>query len=516
MPVSKESLDPYFGKLDQAQKGVDSPTGSSSKDVTIYNYHPNFGGTPVAKNKPPFATATEDNTRKNKEGSNVLEESKKKNVPKADDPTTASAAPGKDLAQIISQVDPGGAAQVFPNMIRQFAMIKSVMNVAAGGGGSTAAPTSSQTIVLSDAFSEALCILCNTTSFSQVMVALDGLLINNGISRIDAGYQTIVKNGITNLIQKALIFGENNIPVKPTPVVVYGAKIPPTNLILPDIYSVSDLAVKQYYTYSSDPYPGYITYINNNQTYSYVKRREIDYPYENVDDECLAIAEKGIAYDVYAYVYTKTLLTPDIFSNILIKHKVSHEENAMHYAIGKNSNTNLMSNLSAILGIAGIIINLAQSSFLGKTILGGEVSQALNAFSKNLSMAKTMAGMASSALKSPSSGAGIAGIAAIAGILSNAGIPMPNIASAVGGNAVLSEILAARGTIAGIAYAVASVSSLNNQLNNSGSSVSQLNSTALGQTTPSLAAILNAMKIAGFTVAAINDAEAVLRDIGLV
>jgi hypothetical protein len=93
---------------------------------------------------------------------------------------------------------------------------------------------------------------------------------------------------------------------------------------------------------------------------------------------------------------------------------------------------------------------------------------------------------------------------------------MPNIASAVGGNAVLSEILAARGTIAGIAYAVASVTSLNNQLNNSGSSVSQLNSTALGQTTPSLAAILNAMKIAGFTVAAINAAEAVLRDIGLV
>jgi hypothetical protein len=516
MPVSKESLDPYFGKLDQAQKGVDNPAGANSVDIKKFDTHPITGGEPVGKQKTKYASSDKNNTRKNGEGEEVLKKLKETNVPKADDPTTASAAPGKDLAQIISQVDPGGAAQVFPNMIRQFAMIKSVMNVAAGGGGRSAVPTSSQTIVLSDAFSEALCILCNTTSFSEVMVALDHLLINNGISRIDAGYQTIVRNGITNLIQKALIFGENNIPVKPTPIVVYGTKIPPTNLILPDIFSVSDLAVKQYYTYSSDPYPGYITYINNNQTYSYVKRREIDYPYENVDDECLSMAERGIAYDLFAYVYTKTILAPHIFSDILIKHKVGHEENAMHYTIGKNSNTNLMSNLSAILGIAGIIINLAQGSFLGKTILGGEVSQALNAFSKNLSMAKTMAGMASSALKSPSSGAGIAGISAIAGILSNAGIPMPNIASAVGGNSVLSEILAARGTIAGIAYAVASVSSLNNQLNNSGSSVSQLNSTALGQTTPSLAAILNAMKFAGITIASINAAEAVLRDIGLV
>jgi len=515
MAVSTTDLDHATDKLDKAQIGVDV-LGSTPRNILMFR-HPRVEGTPLGQSTPPFATSTEANTSKNDPNAkNVLEEVKKRNVTVADEPTTASAAPGKDLAQIISQVDPAGSAQVFPNMIRQFAMIKSVMNVAGGGGGRSAAPTSSQTIVLSDAFSEALCILCNTTSFSEVMVALDHLLINNGISRIDAGYQTIVRNGITNLIQKALIFGENNIPVKPTPVVVYGTKIPPTNLILPDIYSVLDLAVKQYYTYNSDPYPGYITYINNDQTYSYVKRREIDYPYENVDDECLSIAEKGIAYDLYAYVYTKTPISADNMNSILIKHKVSHEENAMHYTIGKNSNTNLMSNLSAILGIAGIIINLAQSSFLGKTILGSEVSQALNAFSKNLSMAKTMAGMASSALKSPSSGAGIAGIAAIAGILSNAGIPMPNIASAVGGNAVLSEILAARGTIAGIAYAIASVTSLNNQLNNSGSSVSQLNSTAIGQTTPSLASILNAMKLAGFTVAAINAAEAVLRDIGLV
>jgi hypothetical protein len=188
----------------------------------------------------------------------------------------------------------------------------------------------------------------------------------------------------------------------------------------------------------------------------------------------------------------------------------------MNYTIGKNSSNNLMSNLSAVLGIAGAIINLTQTSFMLRSILGPGVTKSLGDFSKNLSMARTMAGMASSALKSPTSGAGIAGIAGIAGVLSNAGIPMPNIASAVGGNAVLSEIMAARGTVAGIAYAIASVNSLSKQLNDSGSSVSQINSIALGQTTPSLASILNAMNLAKFTEESIKAAEAVLRDIGLV
>ena len=515
MAVSKESLDPYFGKLDQAQKGVDNPAGAQARDIKMFDTHPRVNGEPVGKSKTRYASSDKNNTRKNGEGANVLEELKKKNVPEADKPTTASADPGTDLPQIVAQVDPMGQAQNFPNMMKQFAMIKSIMNVAGGGGGKSSAPTTSQTTVLSDAFSEALCILSNKTSFAKVMIALDLILINNGISRIDSGYQTIVKNGIANLIQKALIFGENKIPVKPTPVVVYGTKLPPTNLILPDLFTVLDLAVKQYYSYSTDPYPGYITFINNDQTYNYVKRREIDYPYQSVDEECLALAEKGIADDMYPYVVSKTL-TIEVMNNILIDHKVLHEEHGIDRTIGKNSSKNMMSNVSAILGIAGAIISITQSSFMAKSILGPGVTQALSGFSKNLSMAKTMAGMASSALKSPTSASGIAGIAGIAGILSNAGISMPNIASAVGGNAVLSEIMAARGTIAGIAYAVASVNSLNRQLNASGSSVSQINSAALGQTTPSLASLLNAMKLAGFTEESIKAAEAVLVDIGLV
>ena len=513
MAISREDLDPSKNKL--VQPGVDNPAGAQARDIKTFDTHPRAGGDPVGKANTPYASSDKNNTRKNGQGEEVLRELKNKNILKADDPTTASAAPGTDLAQIIAQVDPMGQAQNFPNMIRQFAMIKSIMNIAGGGGGKSSAPTSSQTNVLSDAFSEALCILCNRTSFTQVMIALDSILINNGISRIDAGYQTIVKNGITNLIQKALIFGENKIPVKPTPVVVYGKNLPPTNLVLPDLFKVLDLAVKQYYVYGNDPYPGYITFVNNDKTYSYVKRREIDYPYQNVDDECLALAEKGIANDMYPYVLSKTL-TIAIMNNILINHKVIHEENGMNYTIGKNSSNNLMSNLSAVLGIAGAIINLTQTSFMLRSILGPGVTKSLGDFSKNLSMARTMAGMASSALKSPTSGAGIAGIAGIAGVLSNAGIPMPNIASAVGGNAVLSEIMAARGTVAGIAYAIASVNSLSKQLNDSGSSVSQINSIALGQTTPSLASILNAMKLAKFTEASIKAAEAVLRDIGLV
>jgi len=516
MSVSNAPLDPYFGKLDQAQKGIDTASGAVSADIKKFDFHPVSGGTPVGQKPTKYASSDNNNTRKNNQGQEVLKTLKDKFIPHADLPTTASALPGLDLAKIVAQVDPSGIAQAFPSMIKQFALIKSIMNIAAGGGGASAAPTTSQVTTLSDAFSEALCILCSKTSFAQVMISLDSMLMNkNGIYLIDPGYQTIVENGITNLVQKALIFGENNIPVIPDPPIVYGTVIPPSNLLLTDVFYVQNLAIKQYYAPNSDPYLGYITFLNNDGTYNYVKRTATDYPYQSVDDECLALAQKGIATDMFSYVFNNTL-TADILNTILINHKVLHENNAMDHAIGKGTSTNLMSNLTAILGIAGTVVNLTQTSFLGKTILGGQISQALGSFSKNLAMAKTMAGMATSALKIPPALAGLAGLSSLSGALSAAGIALPNIASAVGGIPVLSDIIAARGTIAGIAYAVASVSSLANQLSSSGGSVSQINSSALGQTTPSLSSIITAMKSAGFSAAAIKAASDVLTDIGLV
>lgn len=501
-------------QLDPKKHGSDNPI--------IHDNGPKNAGSPgnmaVGEKKPlntrdvKFLSKTEVTTD-NSKGQPLLETARAK-LTQADKPTTAQAPPNKDLASLIARVDPSGSAQAFPNLVKQFAQIASIMAIAHGGGGSSTAPTSSQQITLSDAFSEALCILCNKTSFKQVMSILDTILINNGISRIDSGYQTIVKNGITNLLQKALIYGENKIPVIPDPVIVYGKNTPPVYLILADKFLVKDLAVKQYYSSNSDPYPGYITYLNSDKTYNFVKRSSTDYPYSSVDEECLALAQKGIANDMYPYIMKTVLdpltnlpviMTPEILSTILINHKIIHENNAINYSIGKGSSSNLMSNLLSILGIIGGIVNLAQTSFNSRTILGSEVLQALNDFSRDIAMAKKMTGLAQGALGGGgvSALAGLAGVSSLVGALNQAGVPIPT--SALNGATSLTSIISS----------VASISNSINRLQSSGSSPSKIYSIASSQTYPTIASIVEIMRKAKFTEASITATVNVLRDIGL-
>jgi len=526
MGINNKDLDPSIKALDKAQYGLDLATGADPKHILKYDTHPVSGGSPVGKNKPKFADGKDDSiTRKNGEGQEVLKTFKDKFIPNADLPTTASAEPGLDLAQIIAQVDPMGKAQVFPGMIKQFAQIKSIMNIAAGGGGASKAPSRSQQNTLIDAFSEALCILCKRSSFVQVMTSLDIMLMNDGISRINPGYQEIVRNGIMNLVQKAIIFGENNIPVKPQPTVIYKENVsPPVKSILNDIYYVADLAVKQYYSAETDPYPGYIEYLNSNNTYSYVKRKDYDYPYSSVDNECLAIAEKGISDDMYPYIIKAfipttripMILSTEVLNMILIKHKGNHETNAMDRALGKNSSSKLMSNLSAVLGATGALVDLAQNSFLAKSSLDtGVVGEALESFSQGMAMAKKMSGMASSALEPVSAIGNIAAVSGVIGGLAEAGISIPEIADAVGGVTALADIISSRGTTAGLAYAIASSASLTNQLSGSGTSVSQIHSNALGQTSASIETLVAAMIASGMSTPSIIAATEALRDIGL-
>jgi hypothetical protein len=391
------------------------------------------------------------------------------------------------------------------------------MAIAGGGGGKTSSPSSSQQSTLSDAFSEALCILCNRTSFKQVMMILDTLLFNNGIDRIDPGYQTIVKTGIANLLQKALVYGETKIPVIPDPPVIYGNKLPPVELILSDIHLVKDLAVKQYYSSGSDPCPGYIVYYNNDQTYNFVKRTATDYPYASVDAECLAHAQKGIADDVYPYIMKTVIdpitllpipLSPDIMSAILINHKVIHENNGLNLTIGKGSSNNLMSTLSAILGIIGAIVNMTQTSFNSKTILNsGAIGQALSTFSKDIAMAKKMTGLAQGALGGGGGGlsalAGLAGISSLVGALGQSGVSIPT--SALNGSTSLASIISS----------VASISNSINKLQNSGSSPSQIYSSASSQTVPTIASIVAVMRNLKFSEESITATIDVLKDIGL-
>lgn len=444
-------------------------------------------------------------------GKPELETAKNQFAPNNDKPTTAAAEPGKDLSSIIMQVDPMGKAQVFANMVKQFAMINMIMNIAgsakksSGGGG--AAMNRTQLVALTDAFNEALCILCNQYRYVNVISVLNAAMENNGISKINPEYQDIVKGGIAKLIEKALIYGEKKIPVKEKPKITYGKKTPSN---VKSFSSVPDLSVKQYYTNETDPFPGFVEYVTTTGELIYVKRIETDLPYETPEKECLALAENGIAEDLSIYFANKNL-TATKLNEVLEKHRVKYEQNAMNTVMGKNSSTNLMSNLSTVLGVAGTIMNIVQATELlkGVGLDTGTIGSAIAQFSKQTAMLNIMTGNLKSAI-----GGGLLGgllgnlgqLSALAGALGSLGISLPSIVGQIGNIAGLN--------VGALTGALSSISSVAGALTSAGINISSLASQAVGSAA-SINNISNALRIGGCTNAAVNATGQLLRNIGV-
>jgi len=536
MAVSKENSDESFDKLKKIEYGIDSPAGAPGKDQhkNLANNKAGLDGKEVKRTESKDAKFAEGKSVPNGTGPKALETTRSKNAPKADLPTTASAKPGLDLAKQIAQVDPSGKAQAFANMVKQFAAVKSIMNIA-NASPSGAPLTTTQANVVTDAFSEALCILCKKYTYKTVIQILDKVFENNSFYQISPIYQDTVKGAISKLLEKAIIFGETNIPVKPTPPVIYGKKVPPANLLVADFNLVPPLSVKQYYTSDNDPYQGYIEYIKEDQTKVYIRRTTKDYPYTSVDDECLALAEKGIAEDLDIYFkypeyyfaaqvinVTQFKLTPTILNTILDKHKILHTNNGMDRAVGKGSSSSLMSNLPALLGAAGVAVNLAKGNFLPKSVLNtGNVSKSLEGFSKNMAMLTVMTNKSKTAFKPPGLPglqipglASLAAVAGLAGTLNNLGISIPSLIPSLGGISAVTNLTSSLGSIGGLTSALGAVNGLSSVLQTAGMTIPSIASLAMGSSA-SRSNISNALKIAGVTSVAVVATSSLLKNIGV-
>lgn len=534
MAISKTDIDESLNKIPKDSFGIDLASGRpGNKDDHKKNaILPDIGGKPVARDKASTAKFAEGKHIKNGTGQEALKTLVSKHVPLADMPTTASAVPGLDLAKQIAAVDPLGKAQVFANMVKQFAAIKSIMNIA--NSSPKGAPLSTtQTEVVTDAFSEALCILCRKYTYANVIKILNKVFDNGGFLLIDPVYQDTVRGAISKLIEKAIIFGENNIPIKPKPEIVYGTKTPSLASLLPDFQSVPTLAIKQYYSVDVDPYTGYIHYVTNEQKDVYIKRTSIDYPYDSVDDECLAIAEKGIADDLEIYFkypdyyfilqiinVTPFVLTPVILSDILEKHKVLHENNGMDLAVGKSSSSSLMSNLPQILGLLGTAVNITKMDFLPNSGLNlGSVGKALESYSKNMAMMTMMTQKAKTAFGSPlglpiPALGSLAGVSSLAGALGGLGISLPSLVPSLGGIAAVTGLTSSLGAVGGITSALGSLNDINVGLQSAGLSIPSLAVNSIGLS-PATSNISKALTIAGTTEIAVVATSNILKNMGV-
>lgn len=348
-----------------------------------------------------------------------LSDVREKLAPNADKPTSASADKGQtNLPQLMQQIDPQAIAQVLPQMYSQLMQMTSILGMGSGmmgGGGGQNNPTdllasdqsipSGLTVVVEDSFTGALAILVKKYGFERVLGIFTNLLDNGGINKIDTRFQSLVKNSIANLIKVALYYGPLNIPVSVYDETIYGDIVPEP---LVNASEVPDGYVKQYYSISNDPYPGYIHWLSSDRTKSvYVRREPGSYVFTCSSQEIYSISEKEIAEDLDPYVFTNSVLylTTDILNEILAKQIINVEDNTTNNNMGNNSSQN-NSGGGNMGGQLQSLLQMLLSNQLPKSVLNqNDVQKTMKQFTKDMSFNNQLFELGNQAMGGGSGGA---------------------------------------------------------------------------------------------------------------
>jgi hypothetical protein len=374
--MSSESSDAFNSKTTLGNVSLGQP-------LKIDNTKPNYAEPPDASDKQ--ATS--------------LKEARSKFAPNADKKTIASALKGLlDIKNILQLVDPTGSSSAMPNMVSGLSKVNSTMNAAA--------PSAKKT-VLQNSLYGALCQLSKKYTFDRVITVFNNALAKDGILDIDSTQRSVVSTAITYLIQNANDNGPDNIKIPVTFAQVSEisntAPSPITNLV-PDLYT------QVYYTMDTDPYMGYIKWLSNDSTTAVYTERTIgDYYYETADDEIYdtSVQELVINLDPYCdpnYLTPITALpvtlTGEILNNFLTTQNTNIENNNSEKSLGKGSSSNLMDNLTSLMGYTGTIVDTIQSAQLPLSVLNqSSITSSLTGYSKNIAMLKSMKANALSAFK---------------------------------------------------------------------------------------------------------------------
>lgn len=329
----------------------------------------------------------------------TLEELRKKHAPNADKKTIASALKGLlDINNILQLVDPTGSSSAMPNMVSGLSKVNSTMNAAA--------PSAKKT-VLQNSLYGALCQLSKKYTFDRVITVFNNALAKDGILDIDSTQRSVVSTAITYLIQNANGNGPDNIKIPVTFAQVSEisntAPSPITNLV-PDLYT------QVYYTMDADPYMGYIKWLSNDSTTAVYTERTIgDYYYETADDEIYDTSVQELVINLYPYCDPNYLtpitglpviLTGKILNDFLTTQNTNIENNNSEKSLGKGSSSNLMDNLTSLMGYTGTIVDTIQSTQLPLSVLNqSSITSSLTGYSKNIAMLKSMKANALSAFK---------------------------------------------------------------------------------------------------------------------
>jgi hypothetical protein len=201
-------------------------------------------------------------------------------------------------------------------------------------------------------------------------------------------------------------------------------------------------------------------WLGPNNEVTHTKRAPTEIPFDTPESEVQYLAELHMADALDPYIKAGSV-TPKFVESLLAYNYNTIESNAMDRVVGKNSSQNLMQNLSLLLGLLGVLVQLAQSMHLPNSVLNaGKAGMALTAFSRNMAMIKQMKGASSGAFTGASAMAGLGGLLSIVGSLTGSNISIPsggNLQSLFSSGAVpatLTTAVSAAVTVAGVAAAM--------------------------------------------------------------
>jgi len=501
-------------------KGTDTPSdGVGEQDAGKTPNNTTLGGTETSKsddyNKATFVDPGA--------GPDAISTALSKFAPNGKETTTAGVDPSKDLPDAIAQV--GTSGEVLKQLVSKLNAVLGIMKMAnpsgSGGGGGSSSPNSSpptqsgipETLV--QAMTGALTYYCDQYSFLYVLNLLTNTFSNGGFYNLESINQSIMSESILTLMNNFAKYGANNLPYTPTPnwnVIPPGTTTFPSPIVGTGLDGAPTYYVQQYYSLTNDPYPGFIQWEGPTNDFVYTIR-DGQPNYASATAAVLDQAQTEFQTLLYPFIVANLLTADDL--NIILDTVNTHAQtNGAESALGSGSSTDIMGLAMQLLGMAGSMLNLSISSLPNTVLNVDSMTQTIQKFAKNASIAKQMMNKAEGAFKLPGALSGLSSLGGISSALGSLG----GLSSAIGSlgglsgalsgitgsisGSCLSSALSSFGGVSGALSSLDSLSSSLNSITSIGGSLSSLSS--MGSALSSITSLQSALSVGDISTASLS------------